>query len=573
MTTLATRALAALAHRGGWPLRLLAMAGVAAFYALTVAGNTSEPDDADYFALRAERVPVTQVDDPRLMGYHLLARGLWLVGRALGLSVSGMQVLHGLSLVAAVIGLWLVWRLLSRALALPREAALLGTAALGLSYGFWRYAVEGDVYVPAIALCTGVLLMLMPPRRAAPSPGRLLAAGVLGGLAVLVYQPNTIPLFMAFPLLVWRRQGFGAMLLYVGAGVLTAGTGYLAGFVTYWPQPWTLHAFAQFLAQRSGEFAVAPLSLRTVLASSVRSAIALGHDLLSSNAAWGLPPTQALAARVFGSYEVQEEIFAAQRLGRWAWACGATLGAVVVTAVMAWRAGGVGLRERWALLGRWGFAPMLGLWLLLTAGVIGRLNPGGIEAWIVVLLPLWLLLSAVLLAPACRAGRPGIALALVLAIGLHNGAAGMAVVRDPAGDLLARRIAWLVEHAGPKDLIIVSGDLPMADRLRYRSRATVMMVLPMYSVPLAEDLLAGRDSHVMSVGRHYAGIDVGDLARQVRAAGGRVLVHGRFFEMSPGWRSMSPDTAAAIDRLRDAAPLLHDDPVGGSVRQLSGPAR
>ena len=529
-TSFAERA-SALALTGGWPLRILVWSVIVVFYALTAAGNLSEPDDAFAFAHRVEHFAVTHVSDPRLLGYHALARCLWLVSESLGFGIRGLEILRGISIVCAAGCLWLVLRILVRNLAVELNSALLATGLLACSYGFWRYAAEADVYIPAMMLCAGILHLLLEREG---NPLRHAGIGALAGLCVLFYQPNAIPLFFAFPLLL-LRVGAGSVIAYGVAGSAVAAAGYLAGYFAFWPTPFNLATFADFMAQRSQEFMVPPLSLKTVAVSGIRSILALGHDLLSTNWVFGLPHVDRLVQRIFSSHDIDQEVFLARHAGMLVYAPLVTL---ALAGFAAWRVG-MAARPLALTVLRTRPIPVILLWVLLTAAVIGRLNPGGIEAWIVILLPLTLLVAVVFIAPARTLGRARAAGLLLVAVALHNAIGGMALVQSKESDLTYLRGEWVVKNARTGDLAIIVGDANLAEALRYRSHARVEMISPYLLPPLADALQRRRDPDfpVVSIGREFAGTDVYALARQTLANGDRLILLDDFFTRNPRFRT------------------------------------
>ena len=515
------------------------------------------------------------MSDPRLLGYHTLARALWLAGQALGLDWRGLEVLREISLVSAVLCLWLVRRILVRRLAVAPVPALLASVLLGVCYGYWRYAVEADVYALAMLLCAWVLYLLLDEH--ATQGRHAAAAGALAGLAMLVYQPNAIPLLMAFPLLLWRggraawRAAVRPILLYgTGAGLVLAG-GYLLGFWAYWPEPWSASALVHFLRQRSEEFMVPPLSLHTVAVSIVRSALALGHDIASSNFVFGLPGAEQAVRRLFGSNVIEEELFLARQAGRLVYLpllLLPALGWCGWRVVRAARPLGAATWRAWPV-------PVLLLWAALTALVIGRLNPGGIEAWIVMLLPLALLLAVLVLAPAWAHQGAG-AIGLLLAVlALHNAVGGMALVQSRDGDLTYRRGEWVVGHASARDLVLVTDDANLAEALRYLAPARVLRIgpSPQGAQHLAAALWSGGSPRlpVLSIGRDFDGADVHAAAVQALAAGGRIILFGNFFLgfEQPIWVRGSERAAALA--FRAASLRVHTAPDGSTTHVFARP--
>ena len=560
------RRLAALVAAPGWPGRLLMLAAIVMFYALTAAGNLSEPDDAFAFAYRAERFALTHFSDPRLLGYHVLGRVLWLGSEALGLGIRGLEILRGISVLGAAACLWLMFRILVRDLGVAALPAFLSTALLAFSYGFWRYAAEADVYVPAMALCAAILHLLL---QSDTGWRRHAAIGALAGLCVLFYQPNAIPLFLVFPWLL-LRNGVGSAFAYCAAGSLAAIAGYLTGYFAYWDAPLDLMSFRAFLAQRSEEFMVAPLSLKTLAVSIVRSGFALGHDLVSSNWVFGLPHAERVVQRIFGAHVIEEELFLARHAGVLVYL---PLLILPLAGAAAWRV----LAAAWPLrlqAVRRRPLPLIGLWAGATALVIGRLNPGGIEAWIVVLLPLSLLVAVGIVAPACeRRGTRAVWLMLV-AFALHNWLGGMALVQSRQSDLTYLRGAWAAANAQQDDLVIVVGNVNLAESLRYRGRARVEMVYPFMLPMLADALLhpSGAAVAVPSGGRDFRGTDLVTLVRTVVQRGGRVIVFGDFFMQGDMRYGIDSALAGALAELKLASPARYRAADGSTTHVLAGPA-
>jgi hypothetical protein len=543
------------------------LAAVALFYALTSAHNLSEPDDAFYFAWKAEHSPALQFNDPRLLLYHLLARLVWLGGQVLlppGLQPSGLWVLRAMSLVGAVLCLFFTWRVLAGRLGLPRAAAVGGCAALGSSYAFWRYATEADVYVPAMAFSAAVLWGLLGPR---PQPLRW---GLVAGVGVLLYQPSALPLLLAFACLAFVRWGWRAALIYLLTASAVLFAGYAAAYGIYWPEPATPVGFQRFLAQRAQEFNVPPLGLRMVAISAVHASMAFGHDLLATQWAMGLAPVEALVRRVLPAHDLDSEVFLARAGGALVWAGAASCVLVLASACrLAWL--------RWCLPtapAAWrGLAPALLPWLGLTLLVNGRLNASGAEAWSVLLLPLWLLLTVTVFAPVVRQRGRGPVLWLVLALALHNAVGGMAFMHRDDGDLADIRSRWLVREATAADLVLVSANLPLADSLRYYGRAPVAMVSAFDTPRLTRHLMRGEplEAPVMTTGREFAGVPVVSLVARAHASGGRVLVHDAWFSLSRPLAASRPDRAAEMAALREQAAVRHVAADGSAIRELVEP--
>ncbi len=556
--------LSALVRDAHWPVRLLVLLAVMAFYALTATGNLSETDDAYAFAHRVEFFPATHVSDPRLIGYHTLGRCLWLGSQALGLGIRGLEILRGIAVVGAAGCLWLVLRILVRDLGIKPLPALLSTGLLAFSYGFWRYAAEADVYISAMMMCAGVLHLLLRP---GGGVWRAAGIGALSGLAVLYYQPNAIPLFLAFPLLL-LRNGLGAAFVYCVAGSVVAAGGYLAGFLAFWPAPLSLAAFEQFLEQRAQEFMIPPLSLRTIVVSAIRSVLALGHDVLSTNWVFGVPYADRLVNRVFSGNRITEEVFLARQAGVVVYL---PLLVLPLLAAVAWRIARAARPYKLTTL-RARPMPVILVWTVLTALVIGRLNPAGIEAWIVVLLPLTFLFAVLVAAPACERGQARYLVVLLAAVAVHNLAGGMALVHSQRSDLTHLRGEWVQYNAKAPDLVIDAGDANIVESLRYWSAAHILMVDISGLQVIADALARGHEpeQRVMSRGRDFGGVDAFAAVRKTLESGGRVIVFGHFFQAARYLQPGSANLTADLEQFKARFPAVYRAADGTTTHVLAG---
>lgn len=572
------------ARHAAW---IAAAVALALFYGLTAVENFGEPDDAYYFAWRVENHGLTHFNDPRLLLYHLAGQALWHGAQALGMPLSGLWALRLLSLAGAVLTLVFTWRVLAGRLGLPWAASFASCALLGVAYAFWRYSTEADVYLPALAATALVLWGLLAPRL---QPWQALGWGAVAGLAVLMYQPSAIPLLAAFAVLVMRRAGGVAALLYLGAAGGFVAIGYAIAFALYWPQPASAGEVLRFLTQRAQEFNLQAVTPRLVLASIVQAVLAIGHDIAASQWAMGLEPVQRVLRVLLPHHDLDAEIHLATMAAPLTRAGAFTFGLLLLAAgwlaAVAWRARAAGRAARAALAGGpgRGLGAALALWLVLTLLVNGRLNASGAEAWSVLLLPLALAFALFVALPASVAGarQHGAALAaLVLALGVHNAVGGIAIAAQPGGDLVRQRTAWLVEHARGADLVLVSETLMKADVLRYHGHlpATQVLLVPLHDKRrLLAHLLDGEplSRPVRSISREFAGIDVVAAVQAAHARGGRVLLHDEWFEPVDWVERVQPGWNGALLALRERLPVLHRQADGLAVRQLpaaAGPAR
>jgi hypothetical protein len=165
---------------------------------------------------------------------HLLAQwpGYWLYHLG-GISRAwvAMRLAH-----AALAGLTVALiYLAARDLTRSTPIALMSGLALWLSYGFWHYASDPDIYIPGYA-AVALLLWLYIRFLRQPDSGRLWLLSLAGALSILLHQLNLelaglIGLTLMW--LAWRRQiGWAQVVVYAGVCALLPLLLYSVGWLS-----------------------------------------------------------------------------------------------------------------------------------------------------------------------------------------------------------------------------------------------------------------------------------------------------------------------------------------------------
>lgn len=517
-----------------------AFIAIVAFFVLTAPNNRTESDDRFHLAERVETRPVTEsLVNSRLMLYHVVTRAAYVGLRGLGLDVSGLDVLESISVASAALSVMLLYFFLAGPLGLGRLPAALGAAMLALSYGFWRYSSEADVY-PAAALSILAVITVVARgegRADANDDRRLALAGALAGLSVLFYRGSVIALFLALPLALLHARSARRPVIYGVVGAATMLVGYLVGFVAYGPESISSSEFMAFLTSRVDEFEPSPPSAKTLfLGMSV-----VGHGFVSSNWIFGFDALSDAVAALVPHLAIDEEVFAAREAG-WIVYVPLVLSPLVfgLLAVTLRAAASVVDREA---LDRW--TAFLIAWVAVKYMVIAVLN-AGLEAGVLIQIPLAALAARFLFEPCVRLGGRASAgaIALVAALFLVNVTGGMGVVRSADGDLYRVLGAPLLETATPDDLVIVTRKTRnLGSYLRYEG-----------AIPVHATRDGGVDSAI----------------EETLGNGGRVFVFEDFFE-APDWlaRYAGAEHDEAVGRARSRArSILFAETEAGAVYEM-----
>jgi hypothetical protein len=523
--------------RVGW---ILGFAAVLVFYLVTTPGTRTDIFDTYAYSYDTKARALTDFYDTRNLLFHVVMRLLYRAAHAMHDGVTAHAVLLTVSALSASLCLVLFARLLNRHFGLSLATSLLATGFLGVTYGFWRLAVEAEVYVPSLFLTTAAIFLVFAAEDRTDEAGRwilLTAGGAVAGLAALFYQANAIPLFLALPVLFLHRGGFPRLIVYgaVGGGVLFLG--YVFAFLLDEARPHTLGTLLTFIFRRFGEFHPDD----GPVAAIVKSIVALGHAIVSGNWVFGLDIAAELHERV-GIAQYEERAFAASSAGVLLiyiplFTLAALLAVGIYTAMIAVR-----VRGRSPLDRRLAFALT---WFGLYALVNGRLAPGEPSVWAMTLPPLIILFAAFVIEPCVRAGRCAAPLVLVAALALHNAIGGIGILYSSDGDYYRTKGAWVLDNATADDLIMMPVNEGFADFLCYVGGLRVVKT-------------GNREGCL-----RYEPLDVSQLVETTRRNGGRIFVFDEFFEGPAAWtrgQRPDPEALALAERFRDGAqPVFRSD--------------
>jgi hypothetical protein len=530
-----------------WVL-LAIFVGLLALYGATDPGNRFESIDGYDYAQAAEIVPLELTYDSRSILFHKINRVAFVASQALGLPYDAHRVIRTLCMLSAAASVLLMLRLAARGLGLSWATSWLAAATLAVSYGFWRYAVEVEVYLPSIFLILLTFCILLDGLDAPElRPGPFLLAGALGGLACLYYQANFVPMCLAAPVMLLRRDRIKALLWYGAAGTIVSVGGVIAAYVASESTPLTPAGLAGFLGMRFNEFHPG----RTLAATVFGSVVAIVHDVASLNWLYGMEFFRSAVERAVPSHFARLEGVseAALRFKPYIYVAIVLLPLIVAILI-----------DAFITLIRYRLRPVLSrrqlfLWVWLGANLLmnGYLGASEPEVWVTTLPALLLALSILLIEPVMAADKSRWLPLLPVLLLLHNLLAGLGMFRHDDG-LHARRTAWLARNLASNDVVLVNmADQRIWNYLRYKLGATLI-----YSDGDRADVAAIDGRFRPETG------PLDEMLKAVAARGGRIYTMGDLSRPAPAMarRVGEAEYRAALvlaRRLEGRMRLVHED--------------
>jgi hypothetical protein len=441
-----------------------------AFYWLTRALNQSESYDSLNYALFAENFPLGSAPDSRNILFHALNRILLVTSQWCGLNVGALDLIVSVSIVSGALSLILFARLLKNRFGVSSFAAWTGTAFLGLTYGYWRYASAAEVYSPSIFLILCSLTLIFKFLDDQENRQRFLfAAGVCSGIAVLFYQPNVIVLFGATFVLFCYRSRFFSFVRYGLVGALVVVTGIVISFVAINGEAPSVGELIGFVTSRNGEFR----ERSPVHVSIVKSTLAFGHDMFSAHWTRTLEPVRsALDPHIPGCvYNFNVVAYAGTGIQH----------LTAIAAILFVPVAILFVRLCWIASRKWRIAQpnnrslfLIG-WLALMVLIVGTIDPGSFEAWIPVLIPFAGLLTVFVIEPCCQLGKQRTVIAFLLVMFCYNFFGGTMIWRNAEGDYFAHTTAWIRTELDENDTVLLNEfDYRILDYLNYYSDARIV---------------------------------------------------------------------------------------------------
>jgi len=426
-----------------------------AFYVVTMPSNRTEADDAFAYAYRVEIDDIENPFELSHLAFIPFMRAAFRFAQLLGYSGRAYPLLVGIGIVSSVVTVILAVRFLNNRLGLTLSRSLAGGALVALSYGFWRYAAEVEVYSLATTIAMALVYVVTSERR---SGARTAIVIVLGALLVLTHAMFGLITYVVIPLVYYRSRLFKVLMGYLLAvSILLVLATY--GIFRLVSGGWSdLSGYVAFLLDFPGGSTAYGLSWL------VLNGAYLFQSLVGFNFLLAFPVFRDLIERMFDRFSLAEEFYLGLNTPRAISIGGSITGVILAVAVVGFVI--KAFRHRAPRVRSPEAATVL-LWLATTFVV--QMWAGGAETWQLATVPLWL--SVVWLTRQ----MPVIWPALVAAtLGLHNLVGGLGPLYPTEADMFANKASWIVADTDSSDVVATSGPVVFFRYLRYWAPSEVV---------------------------------------------------------------------------------------------------
>ncbi|MGE4488556.1 MAG: hypothetical protein AB7E95_03305 [Kiritimatiellales bacterium] len=500
--------------------------------------NRTEADDAFEYAYQVEHNGLNWLYHPHHLLYGAVTKDLYNGAKLLGYRGRAYPMLRLISALCGAGSVLVFFRFCYRRFSMRPVSSLLCSGLLLFSYGFWRYADEAEVVVPA---CLAMLVALYLSVKPSQSGIDAAVAGLVCGVSILFHVLNVIPVFLAVPLFYLLQKNWRGLLLNLMVAVLVTGLGY---FGVYW-------------FETSQVFDGNGVSVVWQWTALWKGLVGFSQCIASSNFMLGYDSIRELLVKMFPSRMLLEEIYMGQRIPFWV-VVSASISLVMLVFCMFGVAGWalyslmkkstVRRRDRLGVVDDWRTLAVTVVWFISYAAAVLLLEPGNPEVWVMGLVPFWLVFCGLIVAPLSRQNCLWPVLLLVFLLGGHNYLGGVYTLKNSKGDYNRQKAAWSLKQARPGDVILTAGNPVFERYLRYYCPAKI------------EYLYFWHNDWVL-----HPQIALQVLRTEQRT--GTIYVLGDVFMQPESLKRRFPERTQVISRfsedLRPVVEKIHDDEFGG----------
>ncbi len=423
------------------------------FFLISIPGNKSEADDAFAYALLVDSGDAESIFAPRYLLFLPFFKLLSFIADQAGLNWSSYQVMVYFNCVCSALVLLIVYQVYTRVLQQRRIASIWGCLFLAFSYAYWRYSVEAEVYMLSNLLCISTLYMLLLP--SANTARNVIIAALIAGVAILMYKPNAIPLFLSFGLPLLLKRRWKQLVIYYS----------IAGFVTilgyYLVYAWLQKedGFISFFLDGSSKSYGSPFLTIFIMVTNV----------VASMFMYGIKPVQDMIAAKFPANMITEEVYATQQNLVFSQLALMSLVLLAITFLIV-------LLKRNRLGIRFNLTSVYGvllLWVITYSLVLLYLDPNSPEPWTMLLLPLTMLFTNYVIYPFFIKKLYLFPFLLLGLLFLHNFLGGYIFIAKKDTDYSGFVADKAIEIAGENDLILSLGSRYTLSYIDYYSPAMI----------------------------------------------------------------------------------------------------
>ncbi len=442
------------------------------FYLLSFPGNRSENDDGYFYAYAIRSYDYVSILFPRYLLFLPTFKGLLSIVQWLMPSADAYWLMCIVSAIASAISVLLFYFLLKTYFQLSTVLARLCAISFMCSYGYWRYAVEAEVYTVSLLFCLLTVFAACVSVANGFHWKPLMITALLAAISVLWYKPAGVVVFVAVPIY---------FVLQKIAAVQIAAWSILVVAIVL-----TVYAVAfQFNETNISFWQYINSGIEQSPGHVLNALPVVGSNVVSLNFIYAFAPVVQLIEQWFPGKQLVEEVYAAKQHASLAILAACTGALFISLALLAfWK-----IRRSISLHGF--LKNPFSLWLVIYTIALLIVDPGSPEPWLMIQPALFAVLGIYFFPLIVKHTSKQLLYALVIVLCLHNFVGGYLFIKNPNEDYTRFQSAWLIDNATENDMVISLGSASAVRYYLYYGQAKVFTGEQQF----AQAMLAAKQVH------------------------------------------------------------------------------
>lgn len=418
--------------------------------------NRIEVDDAFWYAGSIRDYAYIDLFNPRFFLFLPLVKSIYDTILLLGINIDAYYFLCVVSAIFSGLTLLLLYDTLGKYLKFERWPALFVVALLGVSYEFWRYSMEAEVYIVAMFFVLLTLRLFLKWEQD-NSLRNLVWLSLIASITTLIYKPSFIPVYLIFSLLFFYHKKYFHFIIYNAVGAFII----IGSFFIVYLQMTSETTFSGYLFGGANEPVGGPAGAIFVIASNMLSVLWL----------FGWEPAASFIIEHFPHKVVEEEMFLALQVADLLYllfvvwlGIAASFTFLVINAIKN--------RLQYSKK-RVKILSIILLWMLIYSGFLLFMDPTSNEPWLMIQIPLVIIFGAFLIEPL-KKSRLWVAFTFLFLVFINNTLGGVGLLSDQRYDYYRQKSEWLKINASADDHIVTYGPMSLIRYLRYYTPAEVI---------------------------------------------------------------------------------------------------
>ncbi|HUX84415.1 MAG TPA: hypothetical protein VMV20_04230 [Chitinophagaceae bacterium] len=440
---------------------LLVYAGFLFFFILTRTANFSAAHDSIEYLNNLEHGTNLFVNAHLL--YHITAYAFMKAVMALHLAHKTYYAVEMMDSAWAAGSMVMVFMFFRNRFGFSRGNALACTCVPALSFGFWFYATNIEVYMPPLFLLLVILYILSKTKI---TSGDFLAVAVLHGLAILYHQSNIV-LVPVVLIRIWQSRS-GIRLIpviarYAAIGILMVGGGYLG-------ISWFVLGYRSFPAFYGWFAGMASMTYywNPIALSTLKDAfVGFSHSFIGGHFFFNVPHLSPILHRMLAKHSLDDEMYISRHITP-------GLSGIIFLAFLVFLVLIGALLVKLLSHRRQYVAPFrpstitLTLFLVCYSVFFYFWMPSNLEFWINQSVVFWVLVLGLSGSSAgvWKIPQPWLSLVLATLLFFVNYFGSMQWLRNLDNDLFYRKVQFVKAHSRPGDIVLLRDDWQLEDYLQ-----------------------------------------------------------------------------------------------------------